>query len=167
MLDPYYRTIYGFWSLIDKEWLIFGHTFNSNSNQTILNKTNHFSPIFLQFLDAVHQLLKQFPLSFEFNDYYIQFIAYHYISNRFHNFKYDTEFERFTIWFPKLIESLLNNYKYGTSIISNIDEHLLELYYSHSIWPFIQQQHYEWPIFFNFRYSPTLSEKVIYIYSKL
>ncbi|CAH8574882.1 unnamed protein product [Schistosoma haematobium] len=161
MLDPYYRTIYGFWSLIDKEWLIFGHTFNSNSNQTILNKTNHFSPIFLQFLDAVHQLLKQFPLSFEFNDYYIQFIAYHYISNRFHNFKYDTEFERFTIWFPKLIESLLNNYKYGTSIISNIDEHLLELYYSHSIWPFIQQQHYEWPIFFNFRYSPTLSEKVL------
>uniref|UniRef100_A0A5K4FFU9 Myotubularin-related protein 13 n=1 Tax=Schistosoma mansoni TaxID=6183 RepID=A0A5K4FFU9_SCHMA len=161
MLDPYYRTITGFWSLIDKEWLLFGHTFNHNSNQTLDTKSNQYSPIFLQFLDIVHQLLKQFPLSFEFNDYYIQFIAYHHISNRFYNFKYDTELERFTKWFPKLIEYLINNLKYGTSILSNIDENLLKLYNTHSIWTFIQQQHYEWPIFYNFRYSSKLSEKVL------
>ncbi|CAH8512381.1 unnamed protein product [Schistosoma turkestanicum] len=161
MLDPYYRTIAGFWSLIDKEWLIFGHTFNQNSNQTLSTKSNNFSPIFLQFLDAVHQLLRQFPLAFEFNDYYLQFLAYHHLSNRFHNFKYDSELERFTVWFPDLIESLTNNLKFGTSIKSNIDEHVLETYHSRSIWPFIQHQHYEWPIFFNFRYSRTFGEKVL------
>ncbi|CAH8570392.1 unnamed protein product [Heterobilharzia americana] len=161
MLDPYYRTIAGFWSLIDKEWLIFGHTFNQNLNQTLSTKSGSISPIFLQFLDAVHQLLRQFPLAFEFNDYYLRFLAYHHVSNRFHNFKYDSELEKFTAWFPDLVESLANNYKLGTSIVSNIDEHLLELYRSRSIWPFIQQQHYEWPVFFNFRYSRTLGEKVL------
>ncbi|TNN07981.1 Myotubularin-related protein [Schistosoma japonicum] len=161
MLDPYYRTIAGFWSLIDKEWLIFGHTFNQNLGQTLSTKSNNISPIFLQFLDAVHQLLRQFPLAFEFNDYYLRFIAYHHVSNRFHNFKYDSELERFTVWFPNLVESLANNCKFGTSIVSNLDEHALELYRSRSIWPFIQQQHYEWPVFFNFRYSRTLGEKVL------
>ncbi|KAK4470174.1 hypothetical protein MN116_005754, partial [Schistosoma mekongi] len=161
MLDPYYRTIAGFWSLIDKEWLIFGHTFNQNLGQTLSTKSNNISPIFLQFLDAVHQLLRQFPLAFEFNDYYLRFIAYHHVSNRFHNFKYDSELERFTVWFPNLVESLANNCKFGTSIVSNIDEHALELYHSRSILPFIQQQHYEWPVFFNFRYSRTLGEKVL------
>ncbi|CAH8857832.1 unnamed protein product [Trichobilharzia szidati] len=161
MLDPYYRTIAGFWSLIDKEWLIFGHTFNQNLNQTSSTKSGSISPIFLQFLDAVHQLLRQFPLAFEFNDYYLRFLAYHHISNRFHNFKYDSEFERFTVWFPDLMESLANNCKFSTSIVTKIDDHQLELYRSRSIWPFIQQQHYEWPVFFNFRYSRKLGEKVL------
>lgn len=145
MMDPTYRTIAGFWSLVEKEWLLFGHPFNqrvglkAGSNN---GKASHVSPVFLQFLDAVHQLVRQFPLSFEFNDFFLQFLAYHHVSNRFQDFKQDSEPQRMAHWF-QLVSS----------------DHRAS-YQTHSIWKFIQEQHKEWPVFFNFYYSPECAQKV-------
>jgi hypothetical protein len=60
VVDPRFRTVTGFFSLIQKEWIAFGHPFHSCYM--------HASPVLLMFLDTVHQLMKQNPVEFEFND---------------------------------------------------------------------------------------------------
>ena len=44
------------------------------------------SPVFIQFLDCVHQLIYQFRTAFEFDDSLLLFIAHHLYSGRFGNF---------------------------------------------------------------------------------
>lgn len=54
------------------EWLDFGHKFadrcGHGENSDDLNER---CPVFLQWLDCVHQLQRQFPCSFEFNEAFL------------------------------------------------------------------------------------------------
>lgn len=70
LLDPYFRTKYGFQSLIQKDWVSLGHPF-ANRLGHILSKEIEASPIFLLFLDCVWQLLHQFPTAFEISETYL------------------------------------------------------------------------------------------------
>ena len=82
LIDPYYRTIVGFAVLIEKDWLSFGHQF-AKRNGFYYDKVDEDqrSPIFLQFLDCVHQLILQFPNSFEFNEDFLLFLAKYHTTN--------------------------------------------------------------------------------------
>ncbi|XP_006902999.1 PREDICTED: myotubularin-related protein 10 [Elephantulus edwardii] len=69
MLDPYFRTIIGFQSLIQKEWVMAGYQFLDRCNH--LKRSEKESPLFLLFLDATWQLLEQYPAAFEFSETYL------------------------------------------------------------------------------------------------
>ena len=96
LLDPYYRTFMGFAVLVEKDWLSFGHQFAKRSGMTPKKNEGESerSPIFLQFLDIIYQLMIQFPTEFEFNVDYLLFIAKHYNINLFGTFMFNNEEER-------------------------------------------------------------------------
>ncbi|XP_053555130.1 myotubularin [Bombina bombina] len=92
MLDSYYRTIVGFEVLVQKEWISFGHKFSSRIGHGDKNHADaDRSPIFLQFIDCVWQMSKQFPTAFEFNEHFLITILDHLYSCRFGTFLYNCE----------------------------------------------------------------------------
>eukprot|EP01087_Luapelamoeba_hula_P009824 TRINITY_DN2568_c0_g1_i1.p1 TRINITY_DN2568_c0_g1~~TRINITY_DN2568_c0_g1_i1.p1 ORF type:complete len:1027 (-),score=137.97 TRINITY_DN2568_c0_g1_i1:83-3163(-) len=93
LLDPYYRTIEGFEVLIEKEWLAYGHKFASRSGHFHQHFFSHHeaSPIFLQFVDCVHQLILQHESAFEFNQQFLITLMDHVYSCKYGTFVYDTE----------------------------------------------------------------------------
>eukprot|EP00096_Caligus_rogercresseyi_P004038 TRINITY_DN1816_c0_g1_i1.p1 TRINITY_DN1816_c0_g1~~TRINITY_DN1816_c0_g1_i1.p1 ORF type:complete len:765 (-),score=237.99 TRINITY_DN1816_c0_g1_i1:758-3052(-) len=95
LLDPFYRTCEGFRVLVEKEWLDFGHKMADRCGLPGgASDPNERSPIFLQWCDCVHQLLLQFPCSFEFNQSYLVKLAQHTYSSLFGTFLCNNQQER-------------------------------------------------------------------------
>ncbi|XP_022215873.1 myotubularin-related protein 13 isoform X2 [Drosophila obscura] len=174
-LDPYYRSLDGFRVLVEKEWLAFGHRFahRSNLKPSHANTNIAFAPTFLQFLDVVHQLQGQFPMAFEFNDFYLRFLAYHVVSCRFRTFLFDCELERSDSGIAAMEDkrgSLNAKNIFGVGgIASNGSDDECNVYpldirsprtptqlnrIGHSIFDYIERQHNKTPVFYNFLYSP-------------
>lgn len=94
-LDPFYRTIEGFRVLVEKEWLSFGHKFGDRCGHGVgSEETNERCPVFLQWIDSVHQIHRQFPCSFEFSMSYLIKLAQHVHSCLFGTFLCNTMKER-------------------------------------------------------------------------
>ncbi|CAL7942734.1 unnamed protein product [Xylocopa violacea] len=95
LLDPYYRTMEGFQVLCEREWLDFGHKFADRCGQTVGSEDpNERCPVFLQWLDCVHQLILQFKCSFEMSPAYLVKLAQHTYSQLFGTFLCNTRQER-------------------------------------------------------------------------
>ncbi|KQK80577.1 Myotubularin-related protein 2 [Amazona aestiva] len=95
MLDGYYRTIRGFEVLVEKEWLSFGHRFQLRVGHGDKNHADaDRSPVFLQFIDCVWQMTRQFPTAFEFNEYFLITILDHLYSCLFGTFLCSSEQQR-------------------------------------------------------------------------
>ncbi len=169
ILDPYYRTLEGFSVLIEREWLSMGHRFTRRNNHTVDDQTG-FAPVFIQFLDVVHQCLNQFPNAFEFNVFYLEFLAYHSVSNRFKTFLLDSEFERVNFGLLSFAADVQKRAPAGSSAspkkMSELHTHVS---FSQSasisanttcIWEYISKVHYNSAKFFNFNYQPNMWQSI-------
>ncbi len=102
LIDPHYRTLDGFCVLVAREWCTFGHRFGWRCGTGSPDKDHERrsagdeqrAPIFLQFLDAVWQLTRQFPRAFEFSDRALAALAEHSYSGAFGTFLADSEAQR-------------------------------------------------------------------------
>jgi len=101
MLDPFYRTIEGFATLVEKDWCSFGHKFHDRC----MSLGKEWSPAFVQFLDCVYQLHCQFPRQFEFNIELLVLAAECALSGSHGNFLYNNEKDRD----ESLVETCSNN----------------------------------------------------------
>ncbi|KAH8393034.1 hypothetical protein KR200_006045 [Drosophila serrata] len=111
LLDPHFRTIDGFQSLVQKEWVALEHPFQrrlghvypaqgsgsggsgGGSNGSELLDSEQ-SPVFLLFLDCVWQLLQQFPDEFEFTQTYLTSLWDACFMPIFDTFQFDTQAQR-------------------------------------------------------------------------
>ncbi|KAM3724524.1 Myotubularin-related protein [Dirofilaria immitis] len=91
--DPYYRTFEGFKILIRRDWIGFGHKFADRTG-TRSSVSGESSPVFLQWLDCVHQLHHLFPDAFQFTLSYLTKLALHCYSGLFGTFLWNSQSER-------------------------------------------------------------------------
>ncbi|XP_073696959.1 phosphatidylinositol-3,5-bisphosphate 3-phosphatase MTMR4-like [Garra rufa] len=97
LLDPFYRTIEGFQVLVETEWLDYGHKFADRcGHQENSEDVSEQCPVFLQWLDCIHQLLKQFPCLFEFNEAFLVKLVQHTYSCLYGTFLCNNAKERET-----------------------------------------------------------------------
>ncbi|XP_058833260.1 myotubularin-related protein 10-B isoform X4 [Topomyia yanbarensis] len=94
LLDSSFRTIDGFQTLIQKEWISLGHPFSDRIGHVCSGNSAERSPLFLLFLDCVWQLLQQFPEEFEFSETFLTSIWDSVFLPIFDTFQFNSETER-------------------------------------------------------------------------
>ena len=106
-------------TLIEKDFLSFGHQFKIRNGYYSKEEQNENqnSPILLQYLDATHQLLVQYPMYFEFNMKFLLFIANNINSGLYGTFLYNSEKER------EQKNAKNNTMSCWTEILNNINQY--------------------------------------------
>lgn len=93
LLDPHWRSLRGFQTLIQKEWVALGHPFCTRLAHVFSVESKQ-SPEFLAFLDCMWQLLQQFPSAFEFTETYLTTLWDSAHISVFETFLFDCERDR-------------------------------------------------------------------------
>ncbi|CAL8248947.1 unnamed protein product [Merluccius merluccius] len=96
MLDPFYRTLPGFQSLIQKEWVAGGHRFLDRCNQLHLKDKENVSPVFLLFLECVWQLVRQYSPAFQFSETYLTVLSDSVHVPVYSTFLFNSQYHRYT-----------------------------------------------------------------------
>ncbi|XP_029813065.1 myotubularin-related protein 2 isoform X2 [Suricata suricatta] len=154
MLDGYYRSIRGFEVLVEKEWLSFGHRFQLRLGHGDKNHADaDRSPVFLQFIDCVWQMTRQFPTAFEFNEYFLITILDHLYSCLFGTFLCNSEQQRGKENLPKRTVAL---WSYINSQLEDFTNPLYGSYSNHVLYPAASLRHLELWAGYYVRWNPRM-----------
>ncbi|XP_061089755.1 myotubularin-related protein 1a isoform X2 [Conger conger] len=154
MLDSHYRTLRGFQVLLEKEWVSFGHKFAARVGHGDENHANsERSPLFVQFIDCVWQVMRQFPAAFEFNELFLITILDHLYSCLFGTFLYNSEQERVNQEVPSKTVSL---WSYINSQAEDFTNPFYINYEDHVLYPVASLRHLELWVSYYVRWNPRM-----------
>lgn len=104
ILDPHFRTLQGLFTLIEKDWVSFGFKFFDRCHggeaqmvgrhDSSMPNAEEKSPVWIQFVDCLFQILNQFPDNFEYNESLLVELALAPYHHRFMTFAFNSEKER-------------------------------------------------------------------------
>ncbi|XP_062948792.1 myotubularin-related protein 2 isoform X3 [Cynocephalus volans] len=111
------------------------------------------SPVFLQFIDCVWQMTRQFPTAFEFNEYFLITILDHLYSCLFGTFLCNSEQQRGKENLPKRTVSL---WSYINSQLEDFTNPLYGSYSNHVLYPVASMRHLELWVGYYIRWNPRM-----------
>uniref|UniRef100_A0A8C9ZT32 Myotubularin related protein 1a n=1 Tax=Sander lucioperca TaxID=283035 RepID=A0A8C9ZT32_SANLU len=158
MLDSHYRTLRGFQVLVEKEWISFGHKFAARVGHGDENHANsERSPLFVQFIDCVWQMTRQFPAAFEFNELFLITVLDHLYSCLFGTFLYNSEQERAA---KEVQTQTVSLWSYINSQPEDFSNPFYVDYQHHVLYPLVSSRHLElWTAYYA-RWNPRMRPQV-------
>nr|XP_020450588.1 myotubularin-related protein 2-like isoform X1 [Monopterus albus] len=158
MLDSYYRTLHGFQVLVEKEWISFGHKFAARVGHGDENHANsERSPLFVQFIDCVWQMTRQFPAAFEFNELFLITMLDHLYSCLFGTFLYNSEKERAA---KEVQTQTVSLWSYINSQPEDFTNPFYVDYEHHVLYPLVSSRHLELWTSYYARWNPRMRPQV-------
>ncbi|CAN8206892.1 unnamed protein product [Coccothraustes coccothraustes] len=92
--DPHARSLPGFQSLVQREWVAAGHPFPRRLGLLCQDSPREEAPVFLLFLDCTWQLLWQFPAEFGFTEAFLLALHDSSFSPYFSTFRFSCQRQR-------------------------------------------------------------------------
>ncbi|NXA12294.1 MTMRB protein, partial [Sapayoa aenigma] len=92
--DPHARSLPGFQSLVQREWVAAGHPFPRRLGLLCRDTPREEAPVFLLFLDCTWQLLRQFPADFGFTETFLLALHDSSFSPYFSTFRFSCQRQR-------------------------------------------------------------------------
>ncbi|KAK5605340.1 Myotubularin- protein 1 [Crenichthys baileyi] len=158
MLDSYYRTLRGFQVLLEKEWISFGHKFASRVGHGDESHANsERSPLFVQFIDCVWQMTRQFPAAFEFNELFLVTVLDHLYSCLFGTFLCNSEQERVA---KEVQTKTVSLWSYINSQPNDFTNAFYVDYENHVLYPLLSSRHLELWTSYYARWNPCMRPQV-------
>ncbi|XP_033375657.1 myotubularin-related protein 11 isoform X2 [Parus major] len=100
--DPHARSLPGFQSLVQREWVAAGHPFPHRLGLLCRDAPREEAPVFLLFLDCTWQLLWQFPADFGFTEAFLLALHDSSFSPYFSTFRFSCQRQRGRSSMPQL-----------------------------------------------------------------
>ncbi|NXQ22247.1 MTMRA protein, partial [Peucedramus taeniatus] len=100
--DPHARSLPGFQSLVQREWVAAGHPFPRRLGLLCRDSPREEAPVFLLFLDCTWQLLWQFPEDFGFTEAFLLALHDSSFSPYFSTFRFSCQRQRGRSSVPRL-----------------------------------------------------------------